>query len=280
MNLYISDLDGTLLNDNAEVSSTTARILNGLIGKGLKFTIATARSLHTAQRILEPLNLNIPIILFNGVFVYDCLSKKYLLSNLLPESAFKDIIKAYSSLKLSPFVYTINKEGEHCIYYRSVDSKAAEDFLNMNLSLNDGRKFIKVDDYNCCCEDRIVTVNTIGKSENMLKLHSEFTGSKTAECLYVEDNYAKGFSWMYLTKLNSNKRSGIEYLKSLLGAQKLICFGDNLNDVPLMEAADESYAVSNAHERIKEMATGTIGSNNDDSVAKFIEKDFGEKEYR
>lgn len=41
----------------------------------------------------------------------------------------------------------------------------------------------------------------------------------------------------------------------------MVAFGDNLNDLPLFAAADESYAVSNAHERILAAATGVIGSN-------------------
>ena len=50
----------------------------------------------------------------------------------------------------------------------------------------------------------------------------------------------------------------------------MIAFGDNLNDIPLFEVADECYAVSNAEEKLKSIATGVIGSNDEDAVAKFI----------
>ena len=51
---------------------------------------------------------------------------------------------------------------------------------------------------------------------------------------------------------------------------KLVCFGDNLNDLSMFEGADECYAVSNAHESVKQIATGIIDSNNNDGVARFL----------
>ena len=52
----------------------------------------------------------------------------------------------------------------------------------------------------------------------------------------------------------------------------MITFGDGKNDVDMFEIADECYAVSNAHEALKEKATGIIGSNNEDGVAKWLEE--------
>ena len=67
-----------------------------------------------------------------------------------------------------------------------------------------------------------------------------------------------------------SKGTAAEEIKRLTGADRIIAFGDNLNDIPLFEAADEAYAVSNAHEKLKEIATGIIGSNDEDAVIKFI----------
>ena len=54
--LYISDLDGTLLNKDARLSKRSAEIINGLIRRGMLFTVATARSL-SCVKILDELNL-------------------------------------------------------------------------------------------------------------------------------------------------------------------------------------------------------------------------------
>ena len=67
--LYISDLDGTLLTPYSNFSEDAVRRLNRLIDLGLKFTIATARNHASAHPLLRGLNLKLPVILFNGVYL-------------------------------------------------------------------------------------------------------------------------------------------------------------------------------------------------------------------
>ena len=55
--LYVSDLDGTLLNTRDEISPRSLRIINSLIEKGMKFTYATARSLSSASVVTKGLAL-------------------------------------------------------------------------------------------------------------------------------------------------------------------------------------------------------------------------------
>ena len=69
--LYISDLDGTLLLPDGSFPEDFKRRLNRLIDMGMRFTIATARNYDSAHPILNGLNLNLPVILFNGVYLTD-----------------------------------------------------------------------------------------------------------------------------------------------------------------------------------------------------------------
>jgi hydroxymethylpyrimidine pyrophosphatase-like HAD family hydrolase len=62
---------------------------------------------------------------------------------------------------------------------------------------------------------------------------------------------------------NSQKRKNY-------GFEKVVAFGDNLNDLPLFEASDEAYAVENAKEDVKKHATAVIGRNTEDAVAEFL----------
>ena len=65
--LYISDLDGTLLDNDARLSDFTAEAINKLIMQGMNFTFATARSVYSAKPITSKLNISVPCILMNGV---------------------------------------------------------------------------------------------------------------------------------------------------------------------------------------------------------------------
>lgn len=71
-----------------------------------------------------------------------------------------------------------------------------------------------------------------------------------------------------------NKAAAILSLKKKTGAERLVVFGDNLNDLSMLEAADVAVAVDNAFSQVKEAADIIIGPNYSDAVARFIEKDF------
>ena len=75
--LYISDLDGTLLDKNAKLSPRSAEIISNLIQNGLLFSVATARS-QSCISILQQLDINIPCVQLNGVLIYDFKTKKYI----------------------------------------------------------------------------------------------------------------------------------------------------------------------------------------------------------
>ena len=61
-------------------------------------------------------------------------------------------------------------------------------------------------------------------------------------------------------------------LKEEYGFDKLVVFGDSANDITMFKIADEAYAVSNAVDELKALATGIIGSNEEDAVAVYLSK--------
>ena len=78
MNLFISDLDGTLLNQDAQISGKSIEIINQQIENGIAFTVATARTPLSALPILEQLKINCPLILMNGALIYTSIENRFL----------------------------------------------------------------------------------------------------------------------------------------------------------------------------------------------------------
>ena len=74
--LYISDLDGTLLDSNSIVTSHSIENINHLLQKGMLFTIATARTPATVVPLLKQLQLDLPVVLMNGA-VHEYYSTTY-----------------------------------------------------------------------------------------------------------------------------------------------------------------------------------------------------------
>ena len=71
--------------------------------------------------------------------------------------------------------------------------------------------------------------------------------------------------------LGSDKGAGVRELARAWGADRVVCFGDNLNDLPMFDVADEAYAMANASDEVKARATGVIDSNADDGVARWLQ---------
>ncbi len=277
MRLYISDLDGTLLNSRQELSPSTIQIINRCLAAGLKFTIATARSLDSAGPIITPLNLQLPLILNNGVFVYDPVQKADIVANLLDERIGCLVLKKCEEHGVSPLLFTIDRQNQRRIFYRGIFHHGQEVYINERLAKND-RRLTRIEDLSGCLTPQlqIITIVLIGEADSLAPVHRELREYPGIGCHFTRDIYS-GAYWLEIAHHNATKYWAAQYLKSYLGADLLICFGDNLNDLPLFQAADSCYAVENAHITLKENATGVIGTNDQNGVAEFIRAAFEEK---
>ena len=269
MDLFVSDLDGTLLNSQIALSEKTIAMLNHLLQHGVLFTVATARSYESAQEILEPLYLTLPMVLFNGVFIYDPIQKHYLESRLLNTQDVTKILEYFDSHNIQPFVYTVDSHGKGHVYYTGIHNPSENRYVSDRLSKGD-KRFSLVSSFDKALTENVISINAIHTNALLFPLLREIQQSFSVNPHYSEDIYARGYHWLELTHPHATKRRGVEYLKKYTGASRLICFGDHLNDLPMFDLADEAYAVSNAHNDVKRVATGTIPSNNEDSVADYI----------
>ena len=88
-------------------------------------------------------------------------------------------------------------------------------------------------------------------------------------CILHHDIYS-GNQWLEIMPRTSSKSNAIQQLKALLGCEKLVVFGDGKNDIEMFRLADECFAVENAVDELKQIATGIIEGNNADGVAKWL----------
>lgn len=76
--------------------------------------------------------------------------------------------------------------------------------------------------------------------------------------------------WIELTHAGGTKARAVRAVAAGAGADRIVCFGDNLNDLSMFAVADQSYAVSNAVREVHAAATAVIGSNADEAVARWL----------
>ena len=108
----------------------------------------------------------------------------------------------------------------------------------------------------------------IDEREKLLPLYEKYR--EQYHCVFQVDLYTRE-QWLEIMPKAASKASAALWLKSSLGCGRLVVFGDGENDVDLFEAADEAYAVANAADVLKAVATGVIGANDEDGVARWLD---------
>lgn len=274
-NLYVSDLDGTLLNSNEEITPFSINNLNKLIKEGLNFTIATARTPATVMDIIKNLDIKLPLILMNGVVIYDKSKEEYIdIKEFDNETAFS-VLDVLDKKCKNYLLYTI-KNNHMYVYYKEFFNEAEIDFYN-------GRKdkrlktFVKTNDYRKSVEDsKIINIVAMDKEESIEKINSQLKDIENIKNITVNhytDIYNPSWCFMEIYSSKASKAKGIEFVSDYLECKNLITFGDNLNDIPMFLISDRCYAMENADERLKKISTKVIGNNNDDAVVKFLLED-------
>lgn len=271
--LYISDLDGTLLNEHAQLSNTTLSTLRELIDSGVSFTCATARTAATVTHILKELPIPVPVILMNGVAILDWTTKHYINVHYLTSKFCSVLQKQLKIFHLTAFFYSI-ENNQLATYYDILYNQAMHDFYYERRTLYQ-KEYIRVESiYNLTC-DHIMYALLLDSKERLLPFVNwlrEIQDCMSINFSFYPDVYLQDTWCLEIYHKNASKYSATKFLRQHYGFDYIIGFGDNLNDLPLSRACDEFYAVSNAKEALKNIATGIIESNIDEGVVKFMKQ--------
>ena len=262
--LYISDLDGTLLGADAELSPYTLDTLNTLIADGLNFAVATARTAFTAVHMLSELNLTLPVILMNGVCIYDMKSNSYIHSHKINKASRRFLFDTLNEFGLYGFLYTLDDT-----YYVNADSPHASNFIEERRRKYN-KKFTKVDSFFDCIDENIIYFSVADREERLIPLYEKLKSDTEISIEFYQDIYDKDYWYLEICNANASKYNAVKYMRETYNFDKIIGFGDNLNDLPMFKACDYTCAVANAKPEVKSHADEVIDSNFNDGVVKWI----------
>lgn len=269
--LYISDLDGTLLGPDARTSAFANETLNRLMAQGLVFSYATARSLVTAGRVTEGLRAVHPVILYNGALTQDPRTGERLDACLFSGEETACIRQNLSRAGILPMVYAFVDGRETFTVLEKDSGPGVRAFLSTRK--HDPRlRIVESEDALYVGEVFYFTcIGDAGIDAAHERLNDRF------HCVRQVDIYDH-LPWLEIMPVEATKARAALRLKKMLGCERMVAFGDGLNDLELFAAADESCAVANAAPEIKALASWVIGSNRDDGVPRWLAARFaGEK---
>lgn len=270
MDLIFFDLDGTLLNDASEISPFTKQTLNLLSKKKIAYTLATGRTMHSAQSVVEGHDFHLPQIFNNGVTIWDPQTQLLTLENLLSQSEIAVIFDVAIKQGITPFVNVIENNHQH-IFHAPPQHEIEKELINSHFSHTKAKLF---DIEALPSNSQITNISMIGKAEAIHPMWRELNSHKSLVAYSGMALEGDDYWWLDVHHRHASKGAAVTSLKKQLGASNVICFGDGDNDLSMFALADESYAPENAKVAIKESATAVIGHNHEDGIARFLRERF------
>jgi hypothetical protein len=250
--MIVIDLDETLLRTDKSISAYTIDILKKIRNKGIKVVFATARGNSTKPLI--PYELFDGCVLLNGAKAYA--DNKLVYDRMIFADTFIPFLRKLSNndLKVAAEI-----EGVH---YANFNVKEVWSYI-----------------------DKFVVTNYSNVSGNADKLYAlvenpsqiDLINSILPKDLYL--NLSRDNLAMIMHK-EATKSNGVLHIASEFNIQKneIVAFGDDINDKELLLSVGLSVAMDNSIDEIKMIADYICDSNNDDGVAKWLEKNFIDKQ--
>lgn len=262
------DLDGTLLSPNATILESSKLAIQKVREKGIKVYFVTGRH-HTAVRpYYSELSLDTLVVCCNGTYVYDFQNEKVVSGNPLPPQVVSQIIN------------NAQAQGIHtAVYFQD-----AMTYETLNIHFEKFQKWVascpesvrpnvyQVDNFQQEIDKGTTIWKVLISDPDLVKLQN-----------FVEklplDQVSPEWSWVDrvdITSVGNSKGARLAELLKIEGIdpQNVIAFGDNFNDISMLETVGLGIAMGGSEEEVQQKAKKTIGSNSEDSIANELQQQF------
>lgn len=255
--LIVSDMDGTLLNENHEVSERFYNQFKALQNQNIHFVAASGRQFQSIQQKLNHIKDDISIIGENGGIMQHDNETKVLLK--LSKNNVAECIEVLRKIDNCYVVLC----GRKAAYIETSDDKFIEILKNYYSEVMTVKNLLRVED-----DDFLkIAVFHFESSESNIYPHVKA----------FEDKYqviVSGQNWLDISHIEANKAYALKILQKDLGltAKETLVFGDFNNDIEMLKLADLSYAMANAHPNVKKQARFQTKSNTEEGVEHILEE--------
>ena len=266
--LYVTDMDGTLLDGHSHVSVGSALMLNKAIAQGALVTVATARTPATAVKLLHGVHIGLPLIVMSGAAWWDMAAKHYRHVQAIAPAVVRAIVAECERSGIHPFVYQQQGDMLHA-YHRGAMLPHEEVFVSQRQFTPFKRFHLQGFDLAAACGHTML-VFTMRDYETLVPLHERLCRLPGCMPCLSHDVTAGGMGLLEVYAPGTTKAAAIACLAREVDAERVVAFGDNRNDIAMMRAATVAVAVENAFDEVKAVAHEVIGRNDDDAVARWI----------
>lgn len=274
--LFVSDVDGTLVDRKGRLRDDARARLTKLLEQGLPFTVASARSAYSLRVMLEGLPLNLPVIEFNGAFLTELATGRRAFVRAIEPAVASHVCDMGRAHGLVPFVSAFDGSRDR-LYAGAARNGGMQWYIEERRSFRDPRLEL-VDDPSAGLVHQVVCLTFIAREYELAPFAAELERVHRGQIrtqLY-ENAYSPGWHWLSVHDQRATKAIALRELCETIAVPlaNLTVFGDERNDIPMFEIAGRSVAVANAHPDVRACAHELIGDHETDSVVSYLERHF------
>jgi Cof subfamily protein (haloacid dehalogenase superfamily) len=255
--LLAVDLDDTLLNKSSQVSPRCREAIQKAVEKGVTVTVATGRMYAAALPFARQLELDVPIITYNGALIKSSFSGEVLFEQPLDRAVAAAVLALFKERGWYIQVYVDDQ------LYISESTERARAYENLTKI-----KAIPVGEKLYTMADGVLKMLALAKEEKIQEI------SQTLEARFKGQIFAPVSRPTYLEIVHPsiNKGKSLDFLASRLGItrQEVMAIGDSNNDLDMIQYAGLGVAMGNALPNVKAAADAVTLANDEDGVAEAI----------
>lgn len=254
--LIVTDMDGTFLNSRYEMSEEFTAIYEELKARNIKFVPASGRQMPAITKYFTEQEEEMGFIAENGGYVI--YQNQELFVDQLDPRYILDIILTVRRITGARAVLSAKKMA----YYETNDQEFIKFFTKFYT------KNKKVEDLTEQMDDaafKIAVYHPNGAEKNLYPYLKQFEK-------YNLEVVVSGEFWLDIMNKNINKGIALEKMQEFLNVtpEQTMAFGDYMNDIQMLENAEYSFAMENAHPEVKKVATYQAKSNDNFGVLQII----------
>lgn len=260
--LIVLDLDGTLLTDKKVISPKTMETLRIAASQGHHVMIATGRPYRASEIYYKQLQLTTPIVNFNGAFVHHPTDSSWqTMHDPIALPIVNEVVEAMQSFSVENIVAEVMDD----VYAQYHDERFLDilNFGNPLITAGDLRTSLKTDPTSLLIQADHLAIDPI--RQHLEDLHAEVIDHR---------RWGAPFHIVEIVRHGLNKAVGIHAVSNWMNIPKerIIAFGDEDNDLEMIDYAGTGVAMGNAIDRLKSIADEITDSNNDDGISRILEE--------
>ena len=284
--LIAIDLDGTLLDSYGQISQKNKEVVQKAVQSGAEVVLTSGRGAKSVENLANEIGANHYMICGNGSMIYDFKEDNLIYENFLSQKKVLHLVQIceensiYYSIYTRDSIITKNLNYNVLFYHNENANKPDNKKTHIHLVENiydyilnrQETDYIKL----CICDsDNIIFQSIIKKLKIVKGVDVLDVGHMSRKILKSgTEEFSIEYFYTEVSSKNVDKWTAILYLIDKLGISKddVIAIGDNINDKKMIENAGLGIAIEGSTPEVIEISDYVTGSNNDDGVAKALEK--------